>query len=491
MQESWGFFFVVEESAQRWGRYKVKVTNVNMDIEKQLLTGMIVSDGFLKRIVPVYVPEFVDIEAVRLVAGWAIDYHTKYGKAPGAMIQDIFKDRARALKEADAEWISGMLAGLSGEYERLGFNEQYLFDNVIGYFRRQKLEKSARKVLELLDRDRLEDAEDIWLNSMRIEAADDLGFDPFNEEQAKRLFEADKELRVKTTLGIGSLDRMTRELKGGWFIVVMGPMKRGKTSFLAYAAIHSWLTGLNTVFISLESGDEDTARRFWMNLGSLTEEKDNLLEFPSFVDRKTGEVEYSKRRRPRVTRKAVIELARKFGGHRRKFGRLRVKTFPAFSAGVKDIESYLDRLEVYENFTPHAIVVDYLGAMTSPEHGRDHYDYIGKRLKGMAEKRKSLVFTGHQGSRKALEELTTMRGGDVPEDVRILAHVDVMYGLNQTEQEKEEGKMRVNVVAHRWKRFSPYRQALLLQQPEAGQFYLDDVSVMAPSARGKKKGKEE
>lgn len=470
----------------------MKVTNIDMSVEKQMLTGMIVSDSFLKKIEPVYDPEFIDVDAVRLVAKWALDYHGKYSKAPGAMIQDIFRDRSRGLKDADAEWISEMLAGLSGEYERLGFNEQYLFDRVVGYFRRQKLEKSSRKVLELLEREKLEDAEDVWLNSMRLAEADDLGFDPFDEETAKRLFDADMELRVKMSLGIGSLDRMTRKLKGGWFVVVMGPMKRGKTSFLCYAAIHAWLTGLNTVFISLESGEEDTARRFWMNLGSLTEEDDNLLEFPEFVDRETGEVEYRKRRRPKVTRKAVVGLARRFGNRRRKFGRLRVKTFPAFSAGVGEVKRYLEMLEIYENFTPHVIVVDYLGAMSSPLTGRDHYDYLGKKLKGLAEEKKAVLFSGHQGSRKALEEIVTMKGGDVPEDVRLLAHVDVMYGLNQTEEEKEDGKMRVNVVAHRWKKFSSYRQALLLQQPAAGQFYLDDVSVMAPRPKGRgKKGKEE
>ena len=469
----------------------MRISQIDVSIEKQLLTGMIVSDSFLKRMAAVYRPEYVDVEAVRLVAKWALDYHAKYGKAPGAMIQDIFKDKGRSLKEAEAEWIGELLSKLSGEYERLGFNEQYLFDRAVQYFRRQKLEKSSKKVLELLEREKLEEAEDIWLNSMRVAEADDLGFDPFDEKQALELMASDREARVKFRYGAKALDSILGTLKSGWLVIMMGPTKRGKTSGLTYTGIRTWLSGLNTVFISLESGDEDTGKRFWMDLGSLVTE-DEELNFPEFVNSKSKEVEYVKQRRPLVSRGSVVKLIRGISKRKReKLGRLRVKTFPAFSAGVDDVARYLETLEVYEDFTPHVIIVDYLGAMTAPSgyKGRDTYDYNTKKLKGLAMEKKALVFTGHQGTKKALDELTTLKGKDVPEDIRILAHVDVMMALNQTEDEKEDGLMRINVVAHRWRRFNPYRQALVLQQLEAGQFYLDGRNIKAPS--GNKKSKKE
>jgi len=69
---------------------------------------------------------------------------------------------------------------------------------------------------------------------------------------------------------------------------------------------------------------------------------------------------------------------------------------------------------------------------------------------------------------------------DVPEDIRILAHLDIMLGLNQNVREREDGLMRVSVLAHRHYKTS-IKQALLLQQLEIGQFALDDRLIDRPS----------
>jgi hypothetical protein len=460
-------------------------------VERQLLIGMIASDNFLKRIIPVYQPEFIQGQDVQRVARWVLEYYGQYSKAPGAMIQEIFEDKSRGLDDSVVEWLDALLTDLSGEYTRLGFNEQYLFDRSVQHFRKRKLTINSKQVLELLDVDKVDEAEEVWFDSMKIAQADDLGFDPFNEDDAIRILNQDENVRVKMTTGIRSLDIMTGPLKSGWLILFMGPMKRGKTTALAHIAIRSWLLGLNVVFVSLESGDEDTAQRFWMAVGSLTTEDDNELDFPRFVTEGSPAVQFEKVTRPRVSRGSILRVINRSRGAR--VGKLKVKTYPAFSAGVEDIYRYLDTLEVYEHFSPDVIVVDYIGALADPRglKGRDIYNHHGKMLKGLAGQRRAAVFSGHQGSREALEKLVTMRGGDVPEDIRLLAHVDLMYGLNQTEEEKEDMLMRINVVAHRWKRFTPFRQALVLQQMEAGKFWLDDMIIRAPDPRGEPREQSE
>jgi hypothetical protein len=61
----------------------------------------------------------------------------------------------------------------------------------------------------------------------------------------------------------------------------------------------------------------------------------------------------------------------------------------------------------------------------------------------------------------------------VAEDIRKVAHVDVMISLNQLEIEKRRGVMRLAVIAHRDKDFYQLGQCFVLQQLELGQPNLD------------------
>jgi len=467
----------------------VEITKIDLNVEMQLLTGMIVSKPFIDRIMPVLDQDLLESSEVKLVMAWTLSYYKKYGKAPYLEIGNVFARKRRRLKEADADWIDAFLVRLSEDFALQGLNEDHLFDRVIEYFRRQKLEKLSHKIIELLEDGRDQEAEDLWINSTKTPTGiEDLGFDPFDMGTAVDLLAREDQFRTKMTLGIDCLDKMTGPLKSEWLIMFMGPMKRGKTSALTYIAVRALLLGLNVVFISLESGEGDSAIRFWANVGALTTygEDKKTLEYPIFKNKRKGDVvNYEKRSRPKITSARVARSIKKF--RKMNKGKLRVKVYPAFMAGIDDFERYLDALEAYEQFTPHVILVDYVGIMAAPAayKGRDAYDFNSKRLKSLSQTRKALVFSGTQGTRATLDKLSMIES-DVPEDIRQLAHVDLMYGLNQTPEEKDDGIMRLNVIAHRHRLVSKKWQAKVLQQPEAGQFYLDDIRVEAPKKKGKK-----
>jgi len=211
------------------------------------------------------------------------------------------------------------------------------------------------------------------------------------------------------------------------------------------------------------------------------------VSFPEF-DR-DGEVIYSDRDRPKLEEKNVI---REIGKFRRAVNpKFRIKSFPMGSAGTNEIEQFLDLLEVYENFSPHVILVDYLGLMKDPpgHSGRDVYNKNSKDLKALASDRKAIVFSAHQGSRETLEKIN-MSPSDMPEDIRIFANVDVLYGLLQTDWEMDANIMRINVLGHRHRKFTRMKQAKVLQQFSVGQFALDDREVDKPEQTKFKKEKK-
>lgn len=465
-----------------------RFTRPDVDIEEQLLIGLITSDNFIKKILPVFEYDYLDMPTVAKMAKEIFKYHEAFGKAPGLHVQDIFDGMRKRLSEEEADWIRRFLVKLDSRAEKSGgFNEDYLFRNCLKYFGRQKLRKSAERVLDLLDNDRQDQAERVWLDSMSIPEAEGLGIDPFDPEIVKKIFERQEE-GLQMSLGISSIDRMVGPVKSGWLVVFLGPEKRGKTWSLVHVAMRALFGGCNVVFISLEAADEkdmDSAMRFWKSMGSLSN-RGPELDFPYFVD--GDEVGYDRKKRPELKRKKVLENVKIF--RRAISARFRLKTYPMGTGSMEDIGRYLDLLWVYENFSPHVVVVDYLGIIRAPgniRETRDKYNYNSVALKALAQERRVIVFTGHQGVAASMEKMN-LGPLDTSEDRRTLANVDVMYGLNQTEKEMDDGIMRVNVLVHRHRRFTRAKQAKVLQQLDVGQFVLDDRLIDRPASKNLKKG---
>lgn len=462
-----------------------RFTRPDVDIEELLLIGLITSDNFVKKILPVFDYGYLDMPTVAKMAKEIFKYHESFGKAPGLHTQDIFDGMKRGLKDEEADWMRRFLVKLDSRAEKSGgFNEDYLLSNCLKYFGKQKLRKNAEKVLDLLDADKQDQAERVWLDSMSVPGAGDLGVDPFDLSMVKKFFGKEKE-RVSLNLGIDALDRMVGPLKSGWLGMFMGPMKRGKSFALIHMAVRAVMKEYNVVFISLETEELDNAMRFWMNVGSLAS-RGSELDFPYFNE--DGEVLHRTYKRPVLNAKNVSKAVNIFS---RAIGspRLRIKTYPMGTAGIEDFKKYLDLLESLLYFSPHVIIVDYLGIMKAPKgvQGRDVFNDNSIGLKALGQERDAIAISAHQGSRATLDKIN-MSASDTPEDIRIFANVDALYGLNQTDREKDDGVMRVNVIGHRHRRFTRMKQARILQQFGVGQFVLDDRLIDIPSSKNFKKG---
>lgn len=456
----------------------MRIERKDTDIEKKLLIAMIMSTSFLKKMVPVFKKDYLNLPSAMKVAEWCIDHFQKYSKAPMSDIQGIYEEKRRRMKESDQEWIADFLAKLSRRYEAEGLNEEYLFDRCVAYFKRSSMNKSAKKVQDLIDQGKDDEAAQLWQDSLILPESDDLGVEPFELDQAKKLFEREAE---RTSLGIGipTLDHYVGKNKSGWLVVFLGPMKRGKTQALVHVAVLSFLKGFNTVYMSLETEAGDMAKRFWMNVGTLSWRYPKI-EVPYYTP--DGKIKYHEKEYPMLNKGTVVNLIRKM--EKAPHGRLFLKSFPMGQAGLRDVKNYVNLLEVYKGIQPHVIIVDYLGAMKVPRSliGRDsEYNVNSMGLKALAQEKKAIVYTGHQGTRETLDKIS-MKASDASQEVRILANLDVMYGLNQRPEEKKEGIMRLNVLMHRHANFNPMTYAKILQQFEIGKFALDDMRMSKKDA---------
>lgn len=134
---------------------------IDTRIERQIVTGLIVSDEFCKQILPSYTPNSLRGDFTNTIAGWCIEYYKRYKKPPGRNIQDIFVEHRKAdLDPGRAEIIEEFLSSISHEYETGdGFNVAYVADKTQEHFRLSQIEVHRLELSRCISSGRIQDAE--------------------------------------------------------------------------------------------------------------------------------------------------------------------------------------------------------------------------------------------------------------------------------------------------------------------------------------------
>jgi len=280
----------------------------------------------------------------------------------------------------------------------------------------------------------------------------------------------------------GALGKVAGAFHREDFVAFTAPMKRGKTWWLMYTALSAMYAGFKVLFFTLEMSGAQMVRRTWQSIYGQSPE-DVKAKVPYFeevelenragvvvkhkiVQRKSFDVTCVKKRQ-----KAQKQVVRSGG--------LKIVPLPAYNKSVIDIEEMINNYAYGltkdgRPFVADVIVVDYADILAPCGNNRGEYrhnlDETWKRLRGLAQSKKCLVVTASQSGRETLKG--KVKAEDISEDIRKLAHVTSMMGLNQTEDEGQKGIMKVSQLAIREGK-KEYRQAVVLQALALGKPYLD------------------
>ena len=254
------------------------------------------------------------------------------------------------------------------------------------------------------------------------------------------------------------------------------------TWWLMYTALTAMYKGYKVLFFTLEMSGAQMVRRTWQSIYGQSPE-DVKAKMPYFEDveleDRTGVVV----RHRTVHRKAIdasaVRKRQKAQKQVVRGGGLKLVALPAYTKSVIDIEEMVNGYAYGltkdgKPFQADVIVVDYADILAPCGSYKGEYrhnlDETWKRLRGLAQSRKCLVVTASQAGRETFKG--KVKAENVSEDIRKLAHVTSMMGLNQTEQEGQKGIMRVNQLAIREGK-KEYRQAVVLQCLALGKPYVD------------------
>jgi hypothetical protein len=501
---------------------------IDVNIEKRIITSFIVSDKITNELVPITNPSLFVTPIAKKVFLWIKTFQSTYKTAPKLHIEDIYNSHKLNLKPQDSEEISDFLKTISDEYSNSDlFNEEYLLEEGKKYLRKRHLLMLAGEIESLALADKIDEAESKLEKYGQFITSSSLSswVKPFDDEKYLNSVFSNDEEDTLFTLG-RALDYLVGNLRRNYFMLVMGPMKRGKTWGLIEIAMAALMCRRRTAFISLEMEDRRVAKRAYHGLGAYPH-MDSDITYPVFDCAKNQINKCSLQQRTNSTTKpnkfdpnnktysactacrgtkdfipstwfdsiskkaidmkSVSGRIQEFGRH---FGRnlFRLRSFPIGEANVQTIDRSLKMLEITENWVPEIIVIDYADILNPEDpglRGRDKENEAFKALKGLSQKRKCLVASGTQGNRDSFDQ-DTLSEKNTSEDIRKLAHIDLSLTLNQSEEEKENGVTRIGVLNHRDQEAFRGRQAMVLQSFKVGKFHLDSEIIYHRTPKDKR-----
>ena len=487
------------------------------DIEKRIVTGLIVDNKFCREAVPILRPKYFQIDYTRKVAQWVADYWKKYKKAPGKDIQAIFQSEEKILKPAEAGIIEEFLKEISSQYENdVNFNAEYLLDQTYKYSESRSYEILKDQIEGSLLQGKIDKAAEAIRGFNKVARETSRWVNPFDKAEVDKTLDDDASDNLFRLPG--ALGELIGTLKREWLIAVMGPMKRGKSFYAWEIVYHALIARLNVAVFSLEMNSTQFKKRIYKRMTAMAE-YEGEYEYPVFDcaynqdgsclkeerknrralvlddgtlpeysrnskykpcdycrhhDKKSYQLAWWWRTHKQKEDLSTEAIAKKVKIFKRLYGNnLRLMCHPPFSASFDDLISDLDNLEYTEGFIPDVILVDYfdITAKTSDDE-RSDANTKWQRGKHLAGVRRALVINCNQSNRDSIDK-KNIGQKNTGEDIRKLAHVDALFVLNQLPSEKKSGRIRIDTLVHRHDEAAEKGQVIVLQQLKLGQPFLD------------------
>jgi len=521
--------------------YSRKSITDEVGIERSIITSLITSTEFCKLVRKSIRRKYFQIDDIKVIVGWVLDYFDKYQKAPERHIRDIFILEKESLKRADAELIEIFLQEISDEYEQAdGMNVNYLVDKAKDYFDKRSHEILFVDGKNLVAAGRIEEAKKLLDEHKGVIKDTGAMFDPFHPDEISSW---DIEEKVEKLLRMpDSLGNLIGWLQRGWLLAVTAPEKRGKSWMLEEIAFQAIIAGLRVVFFSLEMNKAMLKKRLYKRLtGYNTKElrdliypvfdclnnqdnscdrkerscnveierkikklgeKDGYIKAYDSDDREYNSCTWCRDNRDKINKKDKYnfettywfdtqkkvkqishqEIRRKSKKYysKKRGSNLRVRSFPSFSANSDDMKAELENLEYTEGFIPDVVIMDYFD-IQKPERNSS---FSERSIIDVIWKQGKNIADVMQclvvtadQSNRGSRSKRSVEETDTTEDKRKDAHLDVRIALNQTPPEKEDGVMRINILFHRHRKFNLYREVMILQQLDLAQPLLDSEFV--------------
>ena len=384
------------------------------------------SQNFLVQVLPMVKSEYFEFPSHQKFYKVIRGHYEKYNRLPG---DDVLIEQVKEKKSSN-ELLSDYKEELSciNSLDTSALSsEDYYLDLVEEFAKEQSLKDAILNSVEHLKKKNFGAISEEVRQALLVGRQQDLGVDYFNDiaDRWERLISEKTSNDFRTPFA-----SLNEALDGGLarkeLAMVVAPPGVGKSLFLANQAARSVLDGKNVLYVSLEMSEDKVAQRL-----------DSIFT-------RIKQVELQHRVETLEERLGTIaESVESLGG-------LHIKEFPTKRQTVNGLRAYLNQLRNYKNFKPDVIVIDYLELLGTDESMPEYQaqERLAQELRGMSTEYNLLVWTATQTNRegKKVDIITDSELADSYGKMRVC---DLVFSINQTENEFDEGKARSNAASEK------------------------------------------
>ena len=401
---------------------------------------MIHNEEYCRKVAPFIKPEYFNDQFERIVSEEVLSFFTLYNK-PASLDILAIQIGKRKLHRDQIEGIEKYINELDFKTD----NESWLLSNTESFCKKQAVYNAIIDSFEIIEGKNAKFTEDaipsMLSDALAVSFDSSIGHDYLEDFASRYEFYNRKEEKLEFDLELfnkitkGGLPRKTLNM-------ILAGTGVGKSLFMCHYAASVLMQGKNVLYITLEMAEERIAERIDANLLNMT------MEELGKVDKDIYETRVGK-----IIKKTA--------------GKLIVKEYPTAAAHAGHFKSLLEELKMKRNFTPDAIVIDYLNICSSSrmKHGAgvNSYTYIksiAEELRGLAVEYNVPILSATQTTRGGYDN-TDVDLTDTSESFGLPATVDFMFALISTEELENLNQLMVKQLKNRYNDPSYYKRFVI------------------------------
>jgi len=443
---------------------------ISEHLQDSLVYLAITDDVFSKAVVGQVPPEFFQSDVTQQVYRIALEYIRQFSRPPGDHFQD---ELVRFIADKDIEEKELYVRYIDHLQKMRSPNRDYVLDRLNTFIRSRELIRTTYDFAEMLERGQIDAACQKMYQALKSGIhTQNVGLDFLNDTSDLKLRGDSPERLFK--LRIKPIDKGVR-IKRCDLIVIAAPYKGGKSWFGQYMARCALSAGLNVVHVSHEMSLEETANRYDMMFGGMTDrETESEVEVRFLRDKK---IVTETRIRPSIY--SSPDLVRKTRAKVRKFGgRLICQKYPQGTCSPVKLDGFLDYVENFMGISADVVINDYADVMAPIDKTKQTRDALNETymyLKRIADDRHLAMVTMSQVNDEGLRTLIhrgRLEGRHLAEDKRKFATIDKGLFVGTTPKLEVNHEAVVGVFANR--SGNQGQRCIIGQNYELGQFYVYD-----------------
>lgn len=402
------------------------------DFSGIVLRNLIKNEKYARRVLPYLQEEYFDRLSDKKIFANVETYINDYNRCPTfeELVIDISKDKG--LNEHAINEIDETIKEMKGSLETPDF--QWLVDHTEKWVKERALFNGIADSIEIIEgRDKTHDTgaiPEILTKALSISFDPSVGHDWSENAEDRFEFYAQKEQKIAT-----SIEMLNKAFNGGveqsTLNIFLGPPNGGKSLLLCNEAAFQLKNGKNVLYISMEMGEIQIAKRIDANLLNIPMDDLSITPRTQLLNRVQN------------LKKSTL-------------GRLKVKEYPSRSAHAGHFKILIDDLYLKQNFKPDVLMIDYIGICASAKlkmganvNTYTFLDNVASELRALAQQLKIPIFSAHQYNRGGSSN-SDPEMDDIADSFALNFIADSIVAIVRSEELTQRGQIMLKQIKSRY-----------------------------------------